>query len=587
MITQSRFNIFVLAFLFLISSCSKTTTDNVAGPDPVTPSTVGPGKDQIAIIGTVVLETGYPAVAVNVNIDGHLVQTDENGYFNFTGKVANIDEVIIKIIKPGYFDFYRTMVVENEATYSDVKFSLMPEITAGSFSAVAGGAATSEVVDLNFAPNSFLNEAGSVYNGTVNVKMPNIYYDYINDSAYGDARGIDKSNTPVALSTFGSFPILFRGELGEKLKLSKPVTFSYKKAEVAGFEPLKKIKVWAYNVTSARWIEEGEASMINKKIVGTATNTDYIRLATSHPPALLKANLYHTNFFPAASFSFYYSAMEENYFGRQKSIANSNGVCLLYVPAAILARGVLFSLCGDDTKLFGIAPIPAGTTSEQGFIVDLSEFFTSISGSVNDCDFNPVEGRAELHINNKIYNSPVTNGRYKFDFFSCDRSQSYITVYDKNEKVLVKSQLVAVTHGLIYETSAITTCTRLTKGTISIVAEGITYTFNSSVDTIDFTFRSNGVSVLNVVSADKKRSLSLFFESAVVGKPCPVVSLNLTLPDKYYLSYYPQVSNHTFMNFTKIREGNVDMEGTFKAQLYISGVQSNATDVSGSFKIEH
>ncbi|MDR6782318.1 hypothetical protein ABIE26_001194 [Pedobacter africanus] len=553
----------LIVFLFL--GCKKNNNTDVI----VTPVVPQLGVDEVGISGVVLNGDGSAASGVSVIIDGKSIITNSAGLFEYNGTVTNTDNVILRISKQGYFNYSKTLVVEKNTTLGGLKFYLRPELVAGTFNSVNGGTVTTSDARLVFQANGVLKEDGSDYQGTVSVKMRS----FGSDEYPGDARGFSAAGEKMAISFWASFGIGLYGQAGEKLKLSKPMSYGFnmgwRSIYVSG-----TTSAWAFNETEGNWSANGSAKLNGDFLEGTTTRLTYLGWGTAYRPALLKAYVRDKNLNPATDFVFR-NVPEEFTGGEQASPINSKGICLIYIPAGRPGRTAIFSQCGNRIALLGVGSIEPLAIGNQTFQVDLDTYITSITGKLEDCSFAPLKGKAEFVFNNKKYKSEIKNGVYNFSFINCSNSlgsNGALTLYDEQNKEIYKNTSTFFSIGIKNSIPPISPCTLLQKGNVNITLDGVTHIFQAPQDIVKFeNVFVNGV-MTTVIHAESEVNKKSFFITYVgeSGGSFPIYTLGFSSPGKNYLMTWGSSYSPGSVSVKKFKVANTLIEGDFNSKITLN-----------------
>jgi hypothetical protein len=131
-----------------------------------------PTEPEINIEGTlngfITDRNGEALTGVGVSISNAFTETDEFGFFEITGLV-NEKLAVIKVEKSGYFDQFETLAPSKNAT-SRTRIQMTEKGSPETLAANTGGEVSVEQnSSLQFQGNSFVDEQGNNYSGTVYV----------------------------------------------------------------------------------------------------------------------------------------------------------------------------------------------------------------------------------------------------------------------------------------------------------------------------------------------------------------------------------------------------------------------------------
>ncbi|NII84266.1 MULTISPECIES: hypothetical protein [unclassified Pedobacter] len=581
-------SIFLCIAIFFFSACKKHDNTDLTVTPPSPPAAVV----EMEISGIVLNTNGSSAEGVEVTIEGKKLTTAENGYFEYKGSVANPDKVKLTLAKNGFFTYTKILTVDKYSSLDGLRFKLIPELVAGSFEAANGGTVSNNYVALVFQPNSFTKLDGSNYLGMVTVKIPANRFNESNRQFPGDVRGLTATNQKVVLESWGGMEVEIYSASGEKLKLSKAVNYTYQ----IGYQYVyirNPVKLWAFNEADGIWTESGAANLVGQTFTGSTVNLSYLQWAYARPSALFRSRVQDKNLNVPAGFEFFYAMSEFNSIGIPSTNVNSRGNVLLYVPALTNLRTGMFSPCTDRIETNYTTPaIPEGITGGTTYTVDLAPFLTSVTGTVEDCDFKPLNGRAELAIDGKKINSVLLNGAFNLSFIGCGRNSGTLTIFDGQDKVIYQNNTFSPNRGYKNNLPPITTCTKPLIGSFSIKAEGITYNFQSPQDDIKFqTIQDYSGSLITAISANNDTRGESFYLT-YIGQSAGnfnVYTCQLKVPKKsYFLTW--GLFTPGIVNITRYKTGNTLLEGSFKTNTNLNFDLSNTNkivELTGTFKVSN
>jgi len=562
--------------LVLFCACKKNS------PDPTGTSVQNPkvGKGQVNISGLVFDQYGAPAVNAEVTLDGNVLHTDNRGYYSYAGKLTDTDKVVIKFIKPGFFDDYKTYVLQTGAFTGIPKFFFKPESKIGTFQNSAGAKITRDKDTFTFPANAVVKQDGSAYNGEVTVVSSIVY-----NSFAGDARGLDNKNQKVTLEAFGSLLIKLKSATGEFLKLAKPMVIHYDMGFNAENTAPPTNKMWVYNESDNVWVESGSVVLNAGSYEGETTGLGYMQFAKSSSPTLLKASIHD------AASNFPTGFLVKQLY--QSVAVNSNGIALMYVPVitdkipkSVISPFIsLYSPCDEYVQSLQLPDGALPPILAQNFTVGLSKFTTAVTGRVIDCDFKGINGRAEFNFDGVIYNAAIVNGNYKVKTFGCvDFGDPVtITIYDADNKI-IRPTTDFGTKGYYGKMGDISVCSRPMKAFVTINAANKSYTFSTPADKITYGnyLTTSGALETYIVALNNASEFAITAENASVGS-YRIFTLDFFMPQVGRLTIF--TDGYGTINFDKFKTGGIILEGTFSGKANLNGT-FNKIDVSGSFKLE-
>ena len=200
--------IVLLAMIVLIASCDKDENGALTGSS-------GTEKVKTTLTGRLIDETGNAVAGAIVELDGITTTTDIMGLFLFKNVDVNKKRCVINFSKSGYIDqYYACKPSAGNVTYTK-PVMLAHESTQNINAATGGSVSLSAGGTVQFASNSFVNETGTLYSGTVTVKMTLLNSDDTNFSSKIPGRDLhakDFSGTDKILYSYGMMNVELFGQ---------------------------------------------------------------------------------------------------------------------------------------------------------------------------------------------------------------------------------------------------------------------------------------------------------------------------------------------------------------------------------------
>jgi len=572
--------ILILA-VFFQSACTKKTSKE----EGLIPEVVN-GK-KVTIRGRVKGGGGYSEKGVTISINGKLLTSDTEGNYEFSDVVSDPDKVHMKFSRPGYWDYHKMLVVEEEGIYNGIDVQLNSIYDTRSFEAVTGGELKFAGLRFNFPASAVQKADGSEFKGAVYVDALDLDRD-----APGDMRA-DYGRSKVILESYGAFVLKLKSQNNEELKLSKEVTVTYSRALGASNFPLK-LQLWLFNEDKAIWSEAGLAARVSSDYSAIISKSGFYSIAVAHPCGLLRTKIKDSKTGNVGNeLQIFSSCNEYNFVSSFRCISNSNGVALQYVPAEIKLRTFFRTKCLDYiiAQEYNISS-QNNNNAEKTVVTDLSKYLTDMSGMVEDCDYKPVNGSAEIEVAGRKYSSDIINGKYRFKVLTCGNEFATLRIYDHNKKLVYTKEAYDFVQGKIYKSSDVKVCDRPQQGTVSVIADGITYTFQTPQDSIKYftvyeKIFQRPVYGIYVSSRDMKKSFYITNLNPSV-EVSPIYTLALGIPGHVYQMGLIDYSPGT-MTISSYKSAATIIQGTFKTKthhnydLYTN--QRDIREIQGSFKI--
>lgn len=431
-------NIFILTIVCLISftACRKDEHQINYEEEPTTET---PVVKQSNITGIVTDTEGNVLANTEVNLNGVVATTDENGVYFFEKAEISSNGSLVETIKPGYIPQYK-FVFNEPGELSYLNIYMIPEVTIEEFSSTEGGTfAIQEKSKITFLPNSILNEDGTVYDGQVVLKghWYDPFTDNIVETMPGDLRGVNILNERVQLATQGMFSLDIYDTNNNELMLGKPVELSFyvgdKGVDIDGSGTMP---LWYLNEDSGVWMEEGNSQLEGEFFVGEVSHFSFWNCDFPYPLTCISGIVTDVNGhdIPFADIQI----VAQNNLSCGLGSTNQRGYFEAKVPAGVeLIMYINGCINGIDLGAFN------RDVNELGFIEsDLEN--TGFSTSLINCESLPVaEGYVIVSVGDF---TRVLYGNEQGEVFgsvaTCSSQDWKVTAFDK-EKYLQSNEIAA------------------------------------------------------------------------------------------------------------------------------------------------
>ncbi len=276
----------ILFFIFF-NSCQKDFSyendGTIVVPNPldsIVNYTVDDTTQVIASVNGVVLdEYGKPFLGATVNCGNQSIVTNAMGIFFFKNISMSKNNGSVTVTKSGYFKGTRNFLsVAGKSHF--IRIQLIKELLSASISSATGG-----IVDLGsgatifFPTNAFAYPNGTAYTGSVQVyaKYINPQNTALNLIIPGDLRGIRKNGLETVLNTYGIIGANLFDANGQPLVIAAGKKASIEFPVIAGVQPSAgdSMKLWHFDNTRARWMEEGIAVKTGGKMKADVTKFSF------------------------------------------------------------------------------------------------------------------------------------------------------------------------------------------------------------------------------------------------------------------------------------------------------------------------
>ncbi|MEZ5031799.1 MAG: carboxypeptidase-like regulatory domain-containing protein [Saprospiraceae bacterium] len=381
-----------LLFLFLIigligTSCRKNDDIITGGPDPVI-------FVQTQVMGVIKDAQGQGLEGVNIRWGQQSATTDENGFFTFPSAAADEQGTVLQITANGYFDLTKTVVpIPNGRTWLEAM--LTSKTLSGTVQASAGGTVTINGAAITLPAGGIVGSGNVPYTGTVNV-----YATWLDptssttlDRMPGNLSAITADDQSGSLATYGMIGVELETPSGAPLQIAQgaeaQIRMNIPNAILA--DAPATISLWHFDVVKGKWIEEGVAEKVGNEYVGTVSHFSFWNCDIFFENVSLSGRVVDSNGTPLIGVQVKATLVNgnPNIPASANAWTNSDGEFGGKVPANEVILIEILDQCGDVIFSQQVGPLSADL--DLGDItVDLAGNLIAITGSLVDCDGNPV-----------------------------------------------------------------------------------------------------------------------------------------------------------------------------------------------------
>jgi len=424
--SMKKFTIGIFCFVLLFASSCRQ--DEVIGVEME--ENILEDEFFVDVSGTIVDLEGNPVENAQLEMNGALTSSDENGlFFIKNNKATNLGK-FIKATKSGYFSAGKNVFANSNGDYK-VQITLIPLENERSFDASQGiSYELDNGSNLSIPPNG-VGVNGQAYNGPVT-----IYATHLNPAeeitAYampGDLTAINATDDLVVLRSFGMMGVEMYTSNGEYLDLlegSSAVLEFPLDPMLQSLAP-NEIDLWHFDENRGKWIEEGDAQRVGDRYVANVTHfswwncdvpTDFREVCFDFIDRL--GNSLNIN-------NLYIELIQDGFIIASDYLNDQSGFCRL-VPANEIFTLRIYSSCGDLLQETEIGPYTEPVNNEQiQLIPDESVRVVTVEGLLTNCDGELVTNGYVRVIENGIINfSEVGNdGMYSYQFYTCEEVEAF------------------------------------------------------------------------------------------------------------------------------------------------------------------
>lgn len=420
---------FLLALLVLsiaFSSCNPNDDDTTNTNNNTNFSENFGAKADRDFIGQVVDTNNQPIQNVAVKIGTSTVQTDMNGVFIINQANVNERFAYITAKKAGFIDGSRAMVPTNGK--NNVRIMMIPNtplatIQSGVASEVALPSGTKVVFD-----GAFETEAGVAYSGSVTVAMFHLAASNENISSLmpGMLYAQATDGSAKVLETFGMMQVELKGSAGQKLQIAKTHTAQINMpidASQLATAP-NTIPLWHFDEENGYWKQEGSATKIGNKYVGTVSHFSWWNCDAQFPTVTLTVKVVDTNGNPISNL-----LVGLTYFNERTGVTDNNGQVSGLIPAnqTLTLNVYSSSQCSNlPINTRSIGPFSVNTVLPDIVLNSGAILTTTVQGNLLKCDnTNVTNGYVFLDYGNQTLLTTVTNGAFGFYTTYCNFATNF------------------------------------------------------------------------------------------------------------------------------------------------------------------
>ena len=300
---------FCLSALFLgTSGCSD---DNILELPPVNENPVSPTEPDVhgftSITGLVMNPDGMPLEGVAVSSKYETVYTTANGVFHLSKADVLNGRTFVNASKSGYFDnAFAIGAPDGDDAETTMKFVLSPKQIEQINSAIQTEVNIGGSASVIFAANSFADENGNTYNGTVEVALAHRSPDeelFRLAMPGGDMAAVTSSGAEAMLISYGAVGVELYTPSGAPLQLREGQVAAVKMKVPANLlaDAPPTVPLWHFDETTAKWMEEGTAILAGNEYRGDVRHFTWWNVdIPTDPRALVTGQVLDCNNEPVA-----------------------------------------------------------------------------------------------------------------------------------------------------------------------------------------------------------------------------------------------------------------------------------------------
>jgi hypothetical protein len=498
----------ILLAVFTIVSCNN---DDGLVTNPPTGSTYNAGSDvNRDFLGLILDTSGNPVANANVVIGTSTTQTNARGIFSI--KNASVKERFahVKVTKTGFVNGSRVLVPTAGA--NRVNIMLIPNTPTQTVASGANSEVTSNGTKVKF-DGFFTDASGNAYSGNVAVSLYHLKKSdtYLNEIMPGSLLGSSITGEAKALETFGMLHVELTGTAGQKLNLatghSAEITMDIDPSQLASAPA--SMPLWSFDETSGMWKEEGSATKVANKYVGTVSHFSWWNADYPYPYCTLAVTVHNSSNQPVSNLLVCITQVSGYTRGNTTNVLGTTSGT---VPATENLVLTIKDPCGNVLYTANIGPFNQNSVNILPTIVlPPSATTTTVTGILQTCsNTNVVDGLAVIRIpgTTNFFNQtyvPVTNGAFSFVINTiCGTSPTYEFQGEDftNSQLSVPFNFIATPP--VTNIGIITTCTSVIEYITYIVDNDPT---RSHINNINATYSITGG--LNVTTQNQSSFFSM------------------------------------------------------------------------------
>lgn len=422
----SLYGLAIFVCLFIFSACTKDLDKLTTIETIPTPSV----KVSASFIGLIVDEQAVPVVDAMVKIGSENGITDENGFFKLSGLFDN-KGTVIEVEKDGFFNAYGNVIPVKDGTVQ-VRFILKARTNTNIASSSKVYVHTADNFQVSFQEDAYQNLQKETYTGEVTIQSTFLdpSSDKFSNEYVGNLIGTSEQKANL-IQPFGIINLELFSDNGTPLQINKSANITMKVPAAFRDKVPSEASLWYLDTDSGVWIEEGTATLNGDFYEGTVDHFTNWCLGTGIPfeTSTLSGKITQQgNPYPNARLGLSYNPVL-----RSEYYADENGN---YVIEVLNEQDFKLELLDDCRTVLTSITEPVGISSDREINIEvpLTANSFSISGTLTDCEENPVaNGYVLVSYQGNDFNQVILadeNGQYKLSFENCNSDNALVKGFD-------------------------------------------------------------------------------------------------------------------------------------------------------------
>ena len=406
--TMSKSYLSLIAiFLLFFTACkdeeenSENNSPSSANPFGIVENAHTSGQTVNAdFVGRITNKNGDPIPGALVSVGNTTTTTDQRGFYSFDDVSVDDSYALLEVEASGMFHQYRALKPRaNETNFVDI--TMIRKIINGFFATSSGGEIEipggAKVI---FPAGELVTSSGQTFSGEVLVAST-----YLDPSdprlmSYmpGSLAAVDEEGEAVGMITYGMIGVeLTAAGSQQPLQLAdgREATIEMPLTESHLATAPDEIPLWYFDEAAGIWQEEGSASLVGDKYVGTVSHFSFWNCDINVPAVTLQGNL---EIVPSgATLSFVNVKLTREDGSSRTAWVDAGGNFQGLIPTdEILTLEVVNLACGEEITIFEGGQIgPFSEDTDLGTLTIDPEGggvnFIQFEGNVVDCDGNPLQ----------------------------------------------------------------------------------------------------------------------------------------------------------------------------------------------------
>ena len=468
--------ILLLTVISLSFSCSSDSNSN-SNNDNIFAENFGNVANR-NFIGQIVNENSQPIEGVEIKIGSITKHTDSKGVFVIKNAEVYEKFAYITAKKAGFINGSRT-VVPNSGSNTIKIMMLTATVQATVASGTASNVTLSNGTKVAF-DGTFKTEAGAAYSGIVKVMMHHLDPSdaTTKDKMPGSLMAQNATGSQRILETYGMMNVELQDASGNKLQIANPTSIEMPINALQSASAPNTIPLWYFDETAGYWKEEGSATKVGNKYIGTVKHFSWWNCDVQFPTVSLGITVVNSNQDPMAGVRVELVRNNQNGGWNVPGYTNVVGQVSGLVPANETLTMNIYSnntVCGNQVvHTQQIGPFSTNTALPIVVISTSSLNTTIVQGTLTNCNNdNVTNGYVWLQTAGQFLYTQVTNGSFSFSVLNCSSAAASFTLQGFDlDTMKLTSQQTGILNNQTVTLGAIEACAATNTLSIGSVYQG-------------------------------------------------------------------------------------------------------------------